>query len=425
MHPVKLSALAAAVSALLSLPLQADDILWSDEFNEGTTLDERYWSYDLGGGGWGNSELQEYTSNPENVRIEDGHLVIAVHPVETAGPGIRYTSARIKTENKLIFRYGTIEARIKVPDLADGLWPAFWTLGNNFSRVGWPFCGELDIMEMGSAAAITAGVTNRRVGSTAHWDADGRRRFFTGSKTATEDLNDDFHLFRMEWTPDLVTTYLDGERIWAIDIGPDCPSCSEFQQAHFLILNVAVGGTYTQRFSSGDVSAPLPAEMRVDYVRIMDNGFTELGGSALEAGPFIAPVYSGSWFNDEQSGHGFSIEVGTAPSGFPQAVVYWYSYDSEGEPLFMVGSGVPDGNRLEIDFTSPTGMVYGEFDPATVDRPVAGRAVFEFEDQETARFRYTPSAFSEGRWGHDQPIESLPLRKLFAIPAAAAGGGNE
>jgi beta-glucanase (GH16 family) len=411
----------AGFALFLTSPLAlAQDVLWSDEFNQGDSPDPAVWSYDLGYGGWGNYELQEYTDQPENVRIEDGHLVITALPVETTGPGRRFTSARVKTEGKLIFRYGTIEARIKMPDLADGLWPAFWTLGNNFSQVGWPFCGELDILEMGSAAAIAADVVNRRVGSAAHWDDEGRRRFFSGSRTAAEDLNDGFHLFRMEWTPELVTTYIDGERIWAIDIGPNCPSCSEFQQAHFMILNMAVGGTYTRRFSSGEITAPLPAEMRVDYVRIMDNGFTELGGSSLEDGDVLGPGHSGAWYNAEQSGHGFTLEVGTSGSGFPRAVVTWYSYDADGNPIFMSGTGEPDGTRLEVEFESPFGMEYGVFDKNTVERESGGIGVFEFSDENTATFSYTPSEFSAESWGHETPIANLPLTRLFRVPVSGS-----
>ena len=135
----------------------AQDLLWSDEFDSGTALDSTVWSYDLGDWGWGNQELQNYTSESDNVRVEDGNLVITVLKDTSGGSEPVFTSARVRTQDKLTFKYGRIEARIKMPDLADGLWPAFWTLGNNFSEVGWPSCGELDIMEMGSSSAITQG----------------------------------------------------------------------------------------------------------------------------------------------------------------------------------------------------------------------------------------------------------------------------
>ncbi len=160
-------------------------VIWSDEFDTGTQPDTSIWSYDLGASGWGNNELQEYTSSYQNARVKDGNLVITV--IDGANG---FTSARIRTEDKLTFKYGKIEARIKMPDLADGLWPAFWTMGNNFSQVGWPFCGELDIMEMGSGASISAGTINRRVSSTAHWDNDGAYASYGRFLDVASDLTD-------------------------------------------------------------------------------------------------------------------------------------------------------------------------------------------------------------------------------------------
>jgi len=130
----------------------------------------------------------------------------------------------------------------------------------------------------------------------------------------------------------------------------------------------------------------------------------------------IGPAHSGSWFNTDQSGHGFSIEFGTL-NGMPQAIVYWYTYDSEGNPIFMVGSGTPVDNRVEVTFVSPVGMEYGVFDPNSVVREDGGTAVLEFSDRNNATFSYTPSAFSASNWGHTTPIESLPLEKLFGLAA--------
>ena len=167
---VKLTKRVLLLSGLMLLPMTAtSQVIWSDEFDSGSAPNSAVWTAETGGGGWGNSELQTYTSDPANLRVEGGNLIITAIASEggRGRPGSKtFTSARIKTEGKLTIQYGTIEARIKIPDLADGLWPAFWTLGNNFSSVGWPDCGELDIMEMGFADAIAAGVVNRRVGST-------------------------------------------------------------------------------------------------------------------------------------------------------------------------------------------------------------------------------------------------------------------
>ena len=397
-------------------------LIWSEEFESGTALDSATWSYDLGANGWGNQELQEYTSNPENVRIEDGKLVIAVNETMNGTSGRGFTSARVRTQDKLTFKYASIEARIKIPDLANGLWPAFWTLGNNFSQVGWPACGELDIMEMGSSAAINDAVINRRVGSTAHWEFQGGAVNYGLSLDTPSRLDDGFHIFKMDWTPTSVTTYIDGEQIWVFDITSEsCTDCTEFHQPHFVILNMAVGGNYTGLLQSAQITATTPAEMLVDYVRIYDNGFTELGGSSL---PRIGPEYSGSWYNPGQSGHGFSMEFGVSEDGTPLAIIYWYTFDTLGNPIFLVGTGVPNGKTLDVQFQSPRGMRYGEFDPGSVVREAGGTATLDFTDPDNAVFSYTPSEFSTTAWGHSA-IDALPLVKLFAIPVSNAASATE
>jgi beta-glucanase (GH16 family) len=395
-------------------------VIWSDEFDTGTELDSEVWSYDLGAGGWGNQELQNYTNEAENVRIENGNLIITARETGSGG----FTSARVKTEDKLTFLYGYIEARIKTADLADGLWPAFWTLGNNHSEVGWPSCGELDVVEMGSSAAINAGLINRYVGSTAHWENEENHVYYGKSLVTDSDLNDGFHIFSMNWTPSLITTYIDGEQIWAMDItSGSCTDCSEFHQPHFAILNMAVGGAYTGRLNSDGITATMPAEMLIDYVRISNNGFTELGGSAAPEVPVAGQEYSGSWYNSEQTGHGFSMEFGEADDGSPLAIVYWYIYDNNGNPIFLVGNGVPGETSVDITFESPVGMQYGVFDPNSVVREDGGTARFEFSDPDNATFSYTPSDFTTTTWGHSA-IDSLQLVKLFAIPISDISSAN-
>lgn len=132
----------------------------------------------------------------------------------------------------------------------------------------------------------------------------------------------------------------------------------------------------------------------------------------------IGPAHSGSYYNIDQSGHGFSIEFGVV-GGVPIGVVYWYTFDDLGNPIFMVGNGVPDGTELVVTFDSPVGMVYGVWDPTAIPEPkdLGGVAVFNFSDRQNATFSYTPSEFSETTWGHTTPIENLPLIKIFDIPA--------
>lgn len=409
---------------VLSGPAFAQNPLWSDEFDSGTQPDPDVWSYDLGTGenGWGNWELQEYTDSPQNAKIENGHLVITAVPKLAGQDVVGFTSARIKTQDKLMIRYGRIEARIKAPDLERGLWPAFWLLGSNFPEAGWPACGELDIMEMGMFEAISAGPgnVNKWVASAAHWESGGNYVIYNRTLKKDQFITGDFHILTMDWTPTLVKTYLDGEEIWAMDISTaKCSDCEEFHRPHFMILNMAVGGSFTGMRSIASITAPLPATLEVDWVRIYDNGYTELTGPALGS-PDIGPAHSGSWYNEQQSGHGFSMEFGQLEEGTPLALVYWYTYDVLGNPIFMLGLGQPVGNRVALEFESPVGMKYGDFDPDSVTRGIGGTAVIEFSDRNNATFSYSPSEFSTTQWGHMAGIDALPLVKLFGIAADAA-----
>jgi hypothetical protein len=168
--------------------------------------------------------------------------------------------------------------------------------------------------------------------------------------------------------------------------------------------------------SPEQITAVTPAEMLVDYVRIYDNGYTQLGGSSIpEKPPVPGQEYLGSWFNQDQDGHGFSMAFGELENGDPVAVVYWYTYDDKGNPIFLLGSGNLDGSRLEIELESPTGMRYGEFNSVPYPRDTGGTAVFEFSSTQNATFSYAPSEFSVSTWGHSA-IEALPITRLFTIP---------
>ena len=131
----------------------------------------------------------------------------------------------------------------------------------------------------------------------------------------------------------------------------------------------------------------------------------------------IGPEHSGSWYWNEQSGHGFSIEIGELPDGSPFGATYWYTYDNKGNPIFMLGTGVPDGDILDVVFESPVGMIFGEFDPLSVIREDGGTGRFVFTDENIAAFQYTPSDFTVANWGHS-PIAFMPLTKLFGIPVS-------
>ncbi len=230
-------------------------LVWSDEFT-GREINEKVWTYEIGGHGWGNEEMQYYTNRDTNIFIEDGKLIIQALKEDYLGK--KYTSARIKTQNKKIFMYGKIEAKIKLP-YGKGMWPAFWMLGKNFSSVGWPACGEIDIMEM-----IGGTNNDNKVYGTIHWEHSGQHADFGGNyKLSTGIFADGFHTFSVEWTPKLIKWFVNGHLFHTVDITPS--ELSEFQQDFFIILNVAVGGTWP---GSPDGSTVFPQRMEVDYVRV-------------------------------------------------------------------------------------------------------------------------------------------------------------
>lgn len=309
MMKVQLSTLLALLVPPMALAAEGD-VLWEDNFDAGA-LDTTYWSYDLGTSefGWGNGELQEYTSSLDNVNVEDGLLKItAIRNDDGSG----FTSGRVKTEDKMLFMYGRVEARIQVPNVADGLWPAFWTLGYNYADVGWPRSGEIDIMEIGQGLAITEGVVNSRIISGASWEHNEEWATYAGSLDTEYDFYTAFRNYTMDWTPERIATYVDGSKIWEMDItSAECTDCSEFHQPHFVLLNLGVGGGFTSVGGSGsssagassssscggsssagavssssgssggcsyrtDVTATLPATMYVEYIKLYDNGYTEL-----------------------------------------------------------------------------------------------------------------------------------------------------
>jgi beta-glucanase (GH16 family) len=248
--------------ALFGLPLWgATDwhVVWSDEFNgaAGTAPDATKWTYDLGGGGWGNQELEVYTDRRDN-SFQDGEGHLVIRAIKDASGG--YTSARIKTQGKFAIRYGKIEARIKIP-FGQGLWPAFWMLGADLDTVGWPKCGEIDVMEnIGKEPAIVHGTVHGpgysgAGGISAQYELAGWPR-----------LADDFHVYAVEWLPQLVEFFIDG--ISYAKVTPaSLPKGAAWVYDHpfFLLLNVAVGGRWP---GNPDASTTFPQTMLVDWVRV-------------------------------------------------------------------------------------------------------------------------------------------------------------
>src|ERR1700730_11724427 len=184
-------------------------LVWSDEFNgkDGSLPDASKWTYDIGGSGWGNHELEYYTNRAENARIEDGKLVITARREAYTEPDSKkfnYTSARLKTQGLFSQAYGRFEARIKLP-AGQGMWPAFWLLGDNIGSVGWPKCGEIDVMEnVGKEPGINHGSLHGPSSTSPTSDLTKTIQLPNGKR-----LSDDFHLYAMEWEPNVVRFYLD------------------------------------------------------------------------------------------------------------------------------------------------------------------------------------------------------------------------
>lgn len=224
-------------------------LIWSDEFNTNGAPDPAKWGYDLGAGGWGNNELQNYTNRPENVIVQNGVLKINLIKENFGGSG--YTSARILTRGKFAFKYGTVEVRAKLPS-GGGTWPAIWLLGANINTAPWPACGEIDIMEH-------VGNDQNRIHGTLHYpgrsggNADGNSRVISNAST-------EFHLYKVEWTAASIKIYVDGQIIHTVANSNAIPFNHEF----FMILNVAMGGNFGGAVDPNVTNATL----EIDYVRV-------------------------------------------------------------------------------------------------------------------------------------------------------------
>lgn len=230
-------------------------LVWQDEF-DGTTLNSSNWSYEIGTGnnGWGNNELQYYTEN--NTSIVEGNLVITAKR-ETLN-GRSYTSSRIITQNKFDFQYGRVDIRASLPE-GQGMWPALWMLGSNFNTVGWPACGEIDIMEM-----VGGNGRENTVLGTVHWSDNGQHAEFGGSRTLPfGSFHDIYHVFSIIWDESSIKWYVDNQQYHVIDTTP--AELDEFRNNFFLIMNLAVGGNLP---GNPDNTTTFPQHFIVDYIRV-------------------------------------------------------------------------------------------------------------------------------------------------------------
>ncbi|MEO9869429.1 glycoside hydrolase family 16 protein [Ekhidna sp.] len=241
------------------LSYEGYDLVWNDEF-EGNSLSSD-WIHEIGTGsdGWGNNELQYYRE--ENTQVDDGLLIIEAR--NEAFSGSQYTSSRIITENMQSFRYGRIDIRAILPE-GQGIWPALWMLGANFRSIGWPNCGEIDIMEM-----IGGGGREDTVFGTLHWDNNGTYACTCGQDheytLSNGTFNDQFHVFSVIWNESSITWYVDDNQYTTVNFSSDM---EEFTNDFFFIFNVAVGGNLP---GSPNETTTFPQRMVVDYVRVFQS----------------------------------------------------------------------------------------------------------------------------------------------------------
>ncbi|HEY3386691.1 MAG TPA: family 16 glycosylhydrolase [Saprospiraceae bacterium] len=235
-------------------------LAWADEF-DGETLDLSSWTYEIGDGcpnncGWGNNELEYYRE--DNTSLVDGHLVITAKEQNFGGK--QYTSSRLVTKGKRQFKFGRIDIRAALPE-GKGLWPALWMLGSNIDAVGWPACGEIDIME------LTGDIPNRTVG-TVHFGANqSQHQYISESHYLTGDDNyqDEFHVFSINWENNLIEFMVDNVVFHTITPASLNGAPYPFNKNQFFIFNVAVGGQWP---GSPDATTSFPQHMIVDYVRV-------------------------------------------------------------------------------------------------------------------------------------------------------------
>lgn len=291
--------LAMAVSGLVITTHQSGDVkaavgewkmVWSDEF-EGNSLNRDYWNVEVNDSGGGNNEHQYYLDSTKNINVSNGTLKI--NALKERYSNKDYTSGRINTKGKKSFKYGKVEARMKLPSFT-GAWPAFWMLGSNYDSVGWPKCGELDIME----AINTQNFTHGHV----HWytssaDYTGHADYGKSSEGAVPSNFDrtQWHTYSIEWDKSAIKWYVDNTQFNEIDIsGSDL---DEFQKAEFIIFNLAIGGDWPGH-DIDNTAFPSKSTMEVDYVRVYQKEepqTTKYNGPTVTVKHDAVAEYTGTW----------------------------------------------------------------------------------------------------------------------------------
>lgn len=250
-----------APASVITPQMAAEGVVYFDDFN---SFDERNWTKESHPAGWVNNELQTYT--PENVTTgRDGDRTVLILTAERKNG--RITSGRINSDDKRCFKYGKMEASIKLPRTANGLWPAFWMMGH--TDKAWPACGEIDIMEMGSAEGIANSTQTSCVNTAIHYGANtgAHEQQFRSADTGINLQDGNYHLYSLQWTPEQLVVSIDGRQFNTFDIAGN----PYFHDHFYLIFDLAVGGVFTGISDPANITA-LPegatAKMYVDWVKV-------------------------------------------------------------------------------------------------------------------------------------------------------------
>jgi beta-glucanase (GH16 family) len=257
--PLMINALKLLPAVLImitsSIAGQTWNLVWADSF-DGATINSANWMFELGANnGWGNAELECYTGRADNALVANGALHIIAKQEQYQGSD--YTSARMISKGLQTWTYGKVEARIKLPQ-TQGLWPAFWMLGNNIDQVSWPVCGEIDIMEHVNF--------DPKIHGTMHWENNGHV-FYGGSTNCSVTQ---YHTYSIEWGPDSINWKLDNILYHTANIKNNINNTDAFHKPFFLLLNMAVGGNWPGAPNS---ASTFPDTMLVDYVKVWQKGF--------------------------------------------------------------------------------------------------------------------------------------------------------
>ena len=337
-----------------SSPAQCLELVWSDEFNTNGPPNPEYWGYDLGSGnGWGNQEIQAYTNNAQNVRVEDGKLKIQAIKQNNV-----WTSARVKSQGKKSFKYGKIQFSAKLP-AGSGTWPALWMLGENISSAGWPACGEIDVMEH-------VGKTPGKVHGSIHTPSSSGATVNTSTITIA-DFNQAFHDYEIIWTADEITFRVDGNAYYTYAPAFQNADTWPFDKNAFIIMNIAMGGIFgsDDQYETGGLQNGVDpnltsALMEVDYVRV----YQEVESIAIEGPSMVAPYSTGLSYqvtNLIEGTFNWTAPPGatiTSGQGGPAITVDWGNTDGEVSVEVIGQCGAYSASLNVENVTVPQGASY-------------------------------------------------------------------